>query len=290
MVKKIRIGTRGSRLALAQTELFRKKILALFPDIETETVIIRTKGDIVHNKPISELGGAGVFAGEVERALISGDIDIAIHSAKDLPTCLSEDLEVRCVLKRADSRDVLIFRKGIDVSHGIHAIGTGSVRRRVGFVNLFPDSSPDFLDIRGNVDTRIEKLRSGAYDAIILAAAGLERLGMLPFEDKDLSCEFLPLERFLPAPCQAIIAVESREGELKELLEAVNDAETLASFHAERYVLSLLGGDCSKPVGAYSYVCGKNITLSVSMGGTVVSAESRSEKYRELAESLVYKL
>ena len=290
MDKILRIGTRVSRLALVQTELVKKAVSERFPDIKCETVAIRTKGDIIRNKPISELGGSGVFAGEVERALLSGEIDIAVHSAKDLPTLLANGLEVRCVLKRADPRDIILFRKGTDPMFGSPVIGTGSVRRRAGFRNIFPDSSPRFLDIRGNVDTRIEKLRSGAYDAIILAAAGLERLGLLPFDDKDISCEMLPLDRFLPAPCQAIIAVESRAGEFTELLGAVNDRDTYVSFCAERYVLQLLGGDCSKPVGAYSSVGGGRIALSVGMGGTPLTAEGEADEFRELAEGLVKQL
>lgn len=290
MINKIRIGTRGSRLALAQTELVKTAVRAHFPDIECETVVIKTKGDIVKEKPIAELGGAGVFAAEIEKALAEGDIDLAVHSAKDLPTALLAGNEIRCVLRRADPRDVIIYRKGIDYTFRNPKTGTSSVRRRSGFTRLFPATVPRFLDIRGNIDTRIEKLRSGNYDAIILAAAGLERLGLLPIDDSELGCEILPADRFLPAPCQAIIAAESRAGELTEILDRVNDAETFVSFNTERYVLELLGGDCSQPIGAYSYVKDGRLVLSVSNGGASVTAEGNVNEYRELAEGLVKQL
>ncbi|MBR1422802.1 MAG: hydroxymethylbilane synthase [Ruminococcus sp.] len=290
MKDRIRIGTRGSRLALAQTELVKAALADKFPGLECETVIIKTKGDRVQDKPLSAIGGAGVFAGEVEASLLSGDIDIAVHSAKDLPTLLADGLEVRCVLKRADPRDVILYRKEFNVTSGSPRIGTGSIRRRTFFSRCFHGSEPKFFDIRGNVDTRIKKLREGMYDGIILAAAGLERLGLLPFDDDELECELLPVRDLLPAPCQAIIAVESRIGEYCDILDGINYRESFISFNTERYILRMLGGDCSKPIGAYTEVRDGRIRILVSVGGETVGAEGEAIEWKRLAEGLVRKL
>ena len=287
-MERLNIGTRGSKLARAQTELL-KRALAEQGQWDFETVIIKTHGDRVQDRPISQLGGAGVFAGEVEQALTEGRIDLAVHSAKDLPSLISSGTEIRCVLERGDPRDALILRRGADLT-AEPRIGTGSIRRRAGYRRLFPGTDPEFLDIRGNVDTRIEKLRRGDYDGIILAAAGLSRLGLLPFEDPELECRLMPLESFLPAPCQAIIAVQSRKGEHCGLLDRVCHPDTFVCFKAERYVLELLGGDCTKPIGAWARIEEGRLILSLCLEGEPLTARGDPLGYRSLAEELVKRL
>lgn len=263
-----------------------KALKAKLPEIETETVVIKTLGDKVQNKPLSALGGGGVFAASIENALVSGKIDIAVHSAKDLPKRLESGLEIRCVLKRGDPRDVLITRAGSELGRAA-VIGTGSIRRRKSFAKLYPNAV--FSDIRGNVDTRIKKLKNGGYDGIILAAAGLERLGC--FDDNELDFHRYELERFLCAPCQGIIAVESRKNDLKEILSLISDKETFYAFEAERQVLKLLGGDCSIPLGACAKISGGRIKLIVTRDcEKIVSGEADTADRLALAEGLVARL
>ncbi|MCI7804529.1 MAG: hydroxymethylbilane synthase [Oscillospiraceae bacterium] len=174
---KIKIGTRKSSLALAQTDMVIKSLHDVFPDIETEIVHITTKGDKILDKPLARIGGKGVFVSEIESALKSGEIDIAVHSAKDLPYKLAENLEISGVLKRGNYRDVLVTPAGkVPEKDSKFIVGTGSQRRRLNMQRIYPNAV--FKEIRGNVDTRLRKLKSGEFDGIILAAAGLERLGL----------------------------------------------------------------------------------------------------------------
>lgn len=211
---KIKIGTRKSKLAVAQTNMAAEKIRKAFPRIEIEIVYISTKGDLVLDKPIADIGGKGIFVSEIEKALLDKTIDIAVHSAKDLPVKLADGLEISGVLERGNYRDVLAVKKGVNIDRNDSCkIGTGSIRRQVNFKNIYPNAN--FANIRGNVDTRLEKLYSGEYDGIILAAAGLERLGLI----NDERFDFMPFDYkdFLPAPCQGIIAVEGRKKILQRI-------------------------------------------------------------------------
>lgn len=286
---KIRIGTRQSRLAMAQTNIVRGLISSAFPHIETEIVPIATKGDRIKDIPLSQIGGRGVFAGEIEKALQNGRIDIAVHSAKDLPVRLGEGLEISGTPERGDPADVILTRRGeMPDRMASPVIGTGSMRRRAFAGKHYPDAV--FKDIRGNIDTRIQKLLDGQYDGIILAAAGLERLGI--YESNDYDVMEFDCGEFLPAPCQGIIAVESRAGsEISQAMSKISSSDTFICFEAERQVLRLLDSGCSSPVGAYSQIINGKIHLSVSCDGKRIERGiSDTAGYRELAEELVSRL
>ena len=281
----IKIGTRKSKLALAQTNMVVNEIKKYFPSINIEVVHFTTKGDKVLNKPLINIGGKGVFVTEIEDALLNKEIDLAVHSAKDLPLKLQDNLTIYAVLKRGNYRDTLVTVKGkeIDFSREI-IIGTGSNRRKLAFKNLYPNAT--FKDIRGNVDTRLNKLYNGEYDGIILAMAGLERLDLLsesrftftPFDYKD----------FVPAPCQGIIAIESRNNDLTEILSKINHKDTFYSFQTERHILNILNADCGMPLGAYSFVENNKINVVyTSDSKEIITKSDLIENRFNLAESVV---
>ena len=243
---KLRIGTRGSRLALFQARLVETELRTAFPSLETGIKEIKTSGDINPEEDISRMGGKGVFVKEIEQSLLSGEIDIAIHSMKDMPSVLPDGLVMSSVLKREDPRDVFISRGGdtLEQLHGEGRVGTGSVRRKAQLLFRFPNLK--VVPIRGNVDTRLRKIISEDLDGIVLAAAGLNRLGLSKRITQHFSRDYL-----VPAPCQGIIAVECRENEAetKNLISAIThaDTETVAVF--ERSFLKTFGGDCQIPLG-----------------------------------------
>ena len=255
----IRIGTRKSKLALIQSEMAAGAIRAAFPDVRTELVHITTKGDIVLDKHLERIGGKGVFIGEIERAMLDGEIDIAVHSAKDLPLSLAEGTCICAVLPRADAHDVLVTVKGRELPRE-PVVGTSSTRRAAGIKKLLPDAAA--RDIRGNVDTRLAKLAEGQYDAVILAAAGLERLGA--FSDSRFEYKSIDIKTLVPAPCQGIVAVQSRLCPTAEILRKISDSDTYACFETERRVLALLDAGCSSPAGAYARISDGSITLTVT--------------------------
>lgn len=286
---KIKIGTRKSKLALAQTQMAANTIRAAFPDIEIELVHISTTGDKILDKPLTAIGGKGVFVSEIEKALQDGIVDIAVHSAKDLPLSLADGLEISGVLERGNYRDVLVTKKYKHiVNSSDFKVGTGSLRRRLNLKRIYPDVN--FENIRGNVDTRLNKLEKGEYDAIVLAAAGIERLGYNT--DKRFSFVYFDYTDFLPAPCQGIIAIESRKNDfVKPLIKSINDEKTFLSFETEKHILKLLNADCGMPVGAISFVENNNISiiLSKNLDKTVSGVGNISNRF-ELAEELVIKL
>ena len=286
---KIKIGTRKSKLAMAQTNMVIRALKIKFPDIETEIVPIVTTGDKILDKPLVQIGGKGVFVSEIERALISGKIDIAVHSAKDLPIYLENGLEISGVLKRGDYRDVLVMLSGKEITNTYgFIVGTGSVRRIRNMRNIYPDVK--FKDIRGNIDTRLKKLQNRDYDAVILAAAGLKRLGL--FENSEYNIKAFDYNDFLPSACQGIIAVESRKNDfVTPFINAINDKETFLSFETEQSVLRLLNADCTMPTGAYSYIENGKISLTISKNSIrKVSGISDIENRFELAKELISKL
>lgn len=281
----IKIGTRKSKLALAQTNMVVNEIKKYFPSINIEVVHFTTKGDKVLNKPLINIGGKGVFVTEIEDALLNKEIDLAVHSAKDLPLQLQDNLTISAVLKRGNYRDTLVTVKGkeIDFSREI-IIGTGSNRRKLAFKNLYPNAT--FKDIRGNVDTRLNKLYNGEYDGIILAMAGLERLDLL----SDSRFTFTPFEYkyFVPAPCQGIIAIESRNNDLTEILSKINHKDTFYSFQTERHILKILNADCGMPLGAYSFVENNKINVVyTSDSKEIITKSDLIENRFNLAESVV---
>lgn len=281
----IKIGTRKSKLALAQTNMVVNEIKKYFPSINIEVVHFTTKGDKVLNKPLINIGGKGVFVTEIEDALLNKEIDLAVHSAKDLPLKLQDNLTIFSVLKRGNYRDTLVTVKGkeIDFSREI-IIGTGSNRRKLAFKNLYPNAT--FKDIRGNVDTRLNKLYNGEYDGIILAMAGLERLDLL----SDSRFTFTPFDykEFVPAPCQGIIAIESRNNDLMEILSKINHKDTFYSFQTERHILNILNADCGMPLGAYSFVENNKINVVyTSDSKEIITKSDLIENRFNLAESVV---
>ncbi|MCI6771322.1 MAG: hydroxymethylbilane synthase [Oscillospiraceae bacterium] len=254
-MKEIVIATRGSRLALAQTEFVRRQLEN--GGVSCKILTVKTKGDRDRTSALSSIGGNGLFVREVEAALLDGEADLAVHSAKDLPYVLSDGLTVPCVMEAADSRDCLVTVKGKALGEN-PVIGTGSARRKAQASRLFPSAS--FQEIRGNVDTRLQKLLDGGYDGIILAKAGLDRLepDLSPFDVRVFSTE-----EMLPAACQGIIAVECRKNDTDtfSLLSTINDKESFLRFKAERTMLSLLDADCKEAVGVHSEIDGDIITV-----------------------------
>lgn len=250
-MNKIRIGTRGSKLALKQAAMVQEALQQVQGGIETEIVVLHTQGDKILDKPLAEIGDKGVFVSEFEQALLEGKIEIAVHSAKDLPMSLAQELAIAAVLPRGDVRDVLVVPKGGEV----FVIGTGSRRRQKQAEQLWDNII--CKNIRGNVDTRLQKLRNGSggktvYDAIILAKAGLDRMEIMSRYADEF--DFYPLspEYFLPAACQGIIAVEAVQGSpAAALCRKITDAETELCFMVEREVLALLAADCSEAAAAW---------------------------------------
>lgn len=286
---KIKIGTRKSKLALAQTKMVADRISKVFPETEIQIINISTTGDKILNKPLAAIGGKGVFVSEIESALINGEIDIAVHSAKDLPLCLENNLEISGVLKRGNYRDVLVTKSGVSIDNqSDFAVGTGSLRRILNFKKLYPNAT--FKDIRGNVDTRLKKLENGEYDGIILAAAGLERLGY--DSDNRFNLKYFDYNDFLPAPCQGIIAIESRKSDFATpVINKINDINTFYSFETERYILKLLNADCGMPLGVYSFIKDDKITVAISNNkdSSVIGTDTIPNRLK-LAEELVSKL
>jgi hydroxymethylbilane synthase len=261
MADKIVFGTRGSELARTQAHLVEKAIQALRPEVIIEMKIIATIGDKTKLVDLPA-GRKGVFTAEIERALLSKDVDVAVHSAKDLPSKTSPGVEIAAVLPRASVDDVIVskFRGGLAGLPKGAMIGTASVRRKYQLRWKRPDLK--IVDLRGNVPTRLWKLAENDWSAIVLAAAGLERLGFpsvegkLDFEDQGFFTEILPGESFLPAGGQGIIALQVRNDDqtAKRIVRLVNDRETLLCLRAEREFLRLLQGDCNFPVGIWATV------------------------------------
>jgi len=265
---KITLGTRGSELARAQTLLVEKAIQSADPSVAIETKVIVTRGD---NAKVVDLhaGRKGLFTAEIERALLAGEVNVAVHSAKDLPSETSPRAQITAVLPRASFNDVLISKQpgGLASLPSSARVATGSVRRQRQLHWKRPDLR--VVDLRGNVPTRLRKLAENEWDGIVLARAGLERLGFSPpeaeigFEGKQLFLEVLPSEIFLPAGGQGIIALQIRADDqgTKALLEPVNDRETLLCLQAEREFLNRLHGDCNFPVGVHATISNGKMKL-----------------------------
>lgn len=251
-MEKLIIGTRGSALALAQTDLVIRQIKEKAPKVECEICIIATKGDKILDKPLVEFGGKGVFVTEIEEKLKSGEIDLAVHSAKDMPMELAEGLDILAVLKREDPRDVLVtmdFEGFLKKEHPV--VGTSSLRRQVQIQQIFPDAVCQTL--RGNVNTRLKKLEEGMYDGILLAAAGLRRLGLE--KEEKFHYHIIDIDRMIPAGGQGIIAVEGKkDSPFAKLLEPITHKATRRELELERMALKLLEAGCHEPVGVYTRI------------------------------------
>jgi hydroxymethylbilane synthase len=249
----LRIGTRGSPLALAQANMTRDLLASAhgIAPARIELKIIRTTGDAIQDRPLAEAGGKGLFTKEIEEALLAGAIDLAVHSAKDMPTALPAGLAITAVLTREDGRDVFISRKAKSfgaLAHGA-VVGTASLRRQALVKRLRGDLS--VVSFRGNVQTRLRKLDEGVVDATLLALAGLKRLGLT-----EAATAVLPIEDFLPAVGQGIIAIESRADDprTRSLLAAIDHPETATVLAAERAFLTELDGSCRTPIAGYAKI------------------------------------
>lgn len=290
----LRIGTRGSVLALWQTNYVAEQILRQPGAPPVEFVRIRTEGDRITDKPLSEVLGKGFFTKEIEQALLDGTVDLAVHSLKDLATQMPPGLSLGAVLKREDPRDVLIARSGqsLDGLPRGASVGTSSPRRRALIGRWCPELK--LVDLRGNVPTRIEKLEAGDFDAIVLAAAGVKRLGL----EARISA-YLPTEHVLPAVAQGAIAIQFREGDQATLdwIRPLDDPTSHRAVIAERALLRRLEGGCQIPVGALATIRGDELRLSAivcsldgrrSVEGVRVGALDRGDELgRSLAEELL---
>jgi hydroxymethylbilane synthase len=255
----VRIGTRGSALALWQAHQIRALLMRAWPSLMVEVEVMKTQGDVTLDSPLPQIGGKGVFTAELEAALRSGAIDLAVHSLKDLPTEESAGLIIGAIPERGDPRDALVSRGNytLDALPRGAAVGTSSLRRSAQLLVLRPDLR--LLDIRGNVDTRIRKALDvdGPYDAIVLALAGLERLGRA-----EEASQQLPLDVMLPAPGQGALAVQCRDEQAsRDLLAPLNHRATALAVTAERAFLAALGGGCAVPVAAHATYAQRRLTL-----------------------------
>lgn len=299
----IRIGTRKSRLALVQTNMVKVQIERAFPQAKVELVEMSTKGDELLNRSLASFGGKGVFTKELEDALLNGSIDLAVHSAKDMPMEFPEGLGIGAVLPRGAVEDVIVTLDGTslrDLRPG-SVVGTSSLRRELQIREVNPLIRTKM--IRGNVQTRLRKLSDGEYDAIVLAAAGLERLELT--DSPEYHLEYLDTSVCLPAAGQAILAVEHKMGHLAEVLEAINDPEAFLCLSAEREYLRAIGGNCNAPAASLAHLqdgelymdamfayCGehpKRISGNRSVG-TELSDKEATEKAAELGRELAARI
>jgi hydroxymethylbilane synthase len=263
-IKKIKIGTRGSPLALWQSAWVREALARRSPRLEIELVIIKTSGDKIQDVPLADMGGKGLFIKEIEEALLERRIDLAVHSLKDMPGELPQGLIIGAVPVREDPRDVLISKDRMllkDIPGG-KKIGTGSLRRKAQLLHFRPDLQ--IVPLRGNLDTRLKKLESEGLAGIILAAAGIHRIGL-----KDRISQYLDLDISLPAVGQGALTLEIREGDLRlqELVDAIHHQATALCTQAERALLNRLQGGCQIPIAGHAWIQGQQIILKGLIAG-----------------------
>jgi len=294
--KTIRIGTRGSRLALWQADFLQNQLSEI--GVESELVIIKTKGDKIQHLGFDKMEGKGFFTKEIEDALLRGDIDMAVHSMKDLPTTQPEGLAITAVSYRENPSDWLLIRKesieegaGLKLKKGA-IVGTSSARRKAQMLGFRSDI--ELKDIRGNVPTRIEKLRKGDFDAILLAGAGVERLQL---DVSDLEVIKFNVKEFVPAPAQGVLAFQvcANDKETRRILKKIHHSDVALTTNVERKVLQLLDGGCQLPMGAY---CERDamgnyhlwVAKAESWNGAVKKVRLSSSTSFQLAENAVAKL
>ncbi len=270
--KPFRIGTRGSPLALAQAHEARDRLMAAhgLPEEMFEIVVLTTTGDRITDRSLAEIGGKGLFTQELEEKLALGELDFAVHSAKDMPTVLPDGLYLSAYMPREDIRDAVVGRtaaKLIDLPHGA-TVGSSSLRRQALIRRMRPDIN--VITFRGLVDTRLRKLAEGQVDATLLALAGLKRLGKV-----DVLTDILDPDTFPPAPAQGAIAIESRIGDerIDNLLAAINDPATFDAVSCERAFLGALDGSCRTPIGGYAICEGDQIKFS----GLIITPDGRHQ-------------
>ncbi len=266
----LRVGTRGSLLAKTQTEWILSRLRTENPGLETELVIVRTTGDIQQGVSFAEVGTKGMFVKEIEQALLDNEIDLGVHSLKDMPGELPAGLTLACIPQREDARDALISLNNLTIDELPNGakVGTSSIRRQSQLLNYRPDLN--ISELRGNLDTRLRKLDENAYDAILLACAGLNRLGLAHRITHPLSESIC-----LPAVGQGALALETRKDDLLtiQLLEAVHHFETASAVTAERGFQSALGGGCSVPAAAHAKIFNDGLTIN----GWIASADGQNQ-------------
>jgi len=276
---RIRIGTRGSPLALAQANEVKARLVAAHGDLQADAVdieVIRTSGDRIRDRPLKEVGGKGLFTKEIEEALLAGTIDLAVHSMKDMPTVLPPGLEIACLLPREDPRDAFLspVAGDLDALPAGAVVGSSSLRRAAQVRHTRPDL--EVVDFRGNVDTRLGKLDAGVVQATFLACAGLNRLGLA----ERITCP-VPAEVMLPAVAQGAIGIEIRRDDhaMHTLLAPLHDAATARCIAAERALLAALDGSCRTPIAALARLDGEELWLRAQIirpdGSTALDAERR---------------
>lgn len=287
---KIVVGTRGSKLALTQTNWVVNELKQKYPNVEFEVKIIKTKGDLIQNVSLDKIGDKGLFVKEIEQQLLNKEIDMAVHSMKDMPSNLPDGLKFASIPKREDPRDALILKEGYsnleDLPNGA-TIGTGSKRRKYQLLKYRPDLN--IVSIRGNIDTRIRKIEDENLDGVVLAASGLIRAGL----HNNIS-QYLPVDIMIPAPAQGALALEIRDNdiELEKIIDYLKDDVTKIQVEAERGFLDGVNGSCHIPMGAYCTVEGENIDLVGLYGdeeGTkliIKSISGQASKARELGLEL----
>lgn len=258
------VGTRGSKLAVEQTKQVIKQLIKYNPNLDIEMKIISTKGDEDEVTPLNQMESNGIFTSALEEALLSGAIDIAVHSTKDVPSKISNELELLPVGIREDARDVLILKscyKRIEDLPRYATIGTGSMRRAFQLQAMYKDWK--IVPIRGNLNTRLKKLEKEPFDAIVLAAAGLKRLGL-----EHLISHCFSLDKLIPAPCQGILGVEvcKKNTQLMQMITTLIDPITHMQFRAERALMKEIGGSCQVPLGAYCVIERGHLRLKGLLG------------------------
>ena len=252
---KLRIGSRESRLAVIQSQMVMELIAAAEPAAELELVTMKTTGDKILDKTLDKIGGKGLFVRELDQALRDGRADFTVHSLKDMPMQVPEDLPLAAFSSREDPRDVLVLPEGVSELDPSKPIGCSSRRRQLQLKKLFPDM--DIQPVRGNVQTRLSKLDAGQFSALVLAAAGLKRLGL-----EGRISRYFTTEEILPAAGQGILVVQTRKGMDTRCLRLVQDEETACCAKAERAFVRALDGGCSSPVAAHAVVEGEKLTLT----------------------------
>jgi hydroxymethylbilane synthase len=295
MKARLRIASRASKLAMLQATLVKNEILLLAPGLDLEICPIQTSGDRLKRGPLADAGGKGLFIRELEQALSSDKADIAVHSMKDLPALIPEQYRIAAVPGRENSRDVIVSRGGgIDTLPTAARVGTASPRRKFELLDARPDLRIELL--RGNVDTRLGKLAAGDFDAVVLAAAGLKRMGLFAKPPAGLFIEELPEDRFVPAGGQGALAIEALAGqpiaasrEIEELIGRLDVWETHCETSAERSFLVTIGASCNSPVGVHGALQGDRLMLRAvlfSPDGVRKVADAASDTIRDQADAV----
>lgn len=283
---KLRLGSRGSELALWQSNWVKQELQKLFPDLEVEIVVIKTQGDKILDSPLSRIGGKGVFTREIDEALLDRSIDLSVHSLKDLPTLIPDGLTIAAVTEREDVHDVFISHpkknhRNLDALPIGAKLATGSLRRRCQLHHYRPDL--EVVQIRGNVPTRFQKLDTSDWDGMILAKAGLTRLNL-----EDRITEVLPLDLFLPAVGQGALAIEVRSdhGDVLEVVRTLNHEATAIATSAERALLKHLEGGCQTPIGAYARIENGMLKIDALIGSVDGKHVVRSSIHGEPSQAI----